>query len=160
MTGFYKKMIGALIGLSRAAYSAPRTPELYDVLSAGLSADEPADEGEIIALTAKAAALKHQFSPNCGICANPCGRTDDYDLSRIETAEPTVRDQKTALLFGLQDLARRYREAPDKEASNLQPAKDLLLDGLCVLGEDYDAETLSLYVKKAAEIVATLQKSS
>ena len=152
----YEKLIGALIGLARAAYSVPRTQELFELLAEGVCAEgETAAEAD--ALRKKISAMKHQFAPNCAVCANPCGRTDDYDFSRIEKADAAVRAEKTALLSGLKSLARRYREAPDKEAADLQPAKDFFLDGLCVLGEDYDAETLSLYVKKATEIVANLQ---
>lgn len=79
--------------------------------------------------TASIRAEKHRLVPKCAICANPCGRTAEYDLKEAETKEErSLISAKRELLSELGELAaeiakacgspegaRLYRLTPDQE---------------------------------------------
>ena len=50
-------------------------------------------------------AEKQRMVPGCAVCAAPCGRTGDYDLSRLWEAGEDIRSLKSLILFGIRGIA-------------------------------------------------------
>ena len=131
-----RELLGCLIGLARTCSNNPPTDETEGLLLAGLHA---ADEAVAMApdrlrsLIDRVKADKIAVSPNCANCASPCGKNDDYDLRRMDAADPAVRAVKERILRGLMACGHQGRMSP------------LVFDALFALAEDWDAETLGWY---------------
>lgn len=128
----YKRLIGELIGLTRATDGNEHliTPSSTEALVACLRCDED-DTASIAQLLGRVEQEKRSMVPNCFVCANPCGRTSAFDLSSLAPGE--VRDLKLQLLEELRHLAK------------VNPAADesLLYRGIVVIGmDDYEREDL------------------
>ena len=131
-----RELLGCLIGLARTCSNNPPTDQTGGLLLAGLhAADEAiALEPELLrALIARVKADKAAVSPNCVHCASPCGKNDDYDMTRIARAEPAIRAVKERILRAL--MRRGHRGRMDK----------LVYDALFALAEDWDEPTLAWY---------------
>ena len=93
-------LLGALVGLARSTSSEPKTENTDAVLNAGLrlaaQPDAPAETLQRMLDITRAE--KHAVAPNCATCAMPCGNTKDYDLTRLRSAAPAVRQRKLRLL--------------------------------------------------------------
>ena len=133
-----RELLGCLIGLARTCSNNPPTDQTDGLLLAGLhAADEAvALEPELLrALIARVKADKAAVSPNCVHCASPCGKNDDYDVARIDQAEPAIRAVKERILRAL--MLRGHRGHMDK----------LVYDALFALAEDWDEATLAWYAE-------------
>ena len=88
-------LLGALVGLARSTSSEPKTENTDAVLNAGLrlaaQPDAPAETLQRMLDITRAE--KHAVAPNCATCAMPCGNTKDYDLTRLRSAAPAVRQR-------------------------------------------------------------------
>lgn len=122
------KLIGAIIGLARATennehlITADTTAIILRILCSDASADTPL-------LLAQVETEKRKLVPNCFECAEPCGRTSDYDLSRLAQEDADIREEKLALLADLHRLAQR---------GNLDEQQiDLLYKALIIMGIEY-----------------------
>lgn len=104
MNDIRNRLMGALIGLARATEGNEHliTPEVTAVVAACLTATDP--EHMTLCLN-RVAEEKRKMVPDCFYCASPCGRTSDYDISRLQTAAPEVRQLKAQLLEDLRRLA-------------------------------------------------------
>ena len=95
-------LLGALVGLARSTSSEPKTENTDAVLNAGLrlaaQPDAPAETLQRMLDITRAE--KHAVAPNCATCAMPCGNTKDYDLTRLRSAAPAVRQRKLRLAPG------------------------------------------------------------
>jgi len=101
-------IFGALIGLAGAATQNGKT-EATDAIVRRALTSAP-DE----AMLERIHAEKFRIAPNCATCAQPCGNTSDYDMSRIDSAAADVKEQKQAILRELKALAARTTgEVPD-----------------------------------------------
>ena len=101
------ELIGALVGLAKATdgQEALITPTATALIVRALNAPvETAGE-----LLRRAAEEKQKIVPNCATCAAPCGRTADYDMETLYTAEPEVREAKLRILAALRSLAADFR---------------------------------------------------
>lgn len=122
-------LYGALISVARASESNPLCMDsTYDVLAGGLAAADacvrhteeqekgtggPAriwNEERSASLadrwTELARAEKHRLVPRCASCANPCGRTEEYDLKEADRTEaPGLVKEKRRLLRELGEFA-------------------------------------------------------
>ena len=123
------KLIGALIGLARATdgsehlINADATRVIIDALLANADPET---------LLLRIGAEKRKMVPDCFICACPCGRTADYDMTRLAAAPEDIRTLKLQILTGLRTLAAG---AGDSE--------HLLYRGLIAIGmEDYGVTEL------------------
>ena len=91
-------LLGALVGLARSTSSEPKTENTDAVLNAGLrlaaQPDAPAETLQRMLDITRAE--KHAVAPNCATCAMPCGNTKDYDLTRLRSAAPAVRQAAAA----------------------------------------------------------------
>lgn len=128
------KLMGALIGLARATdgnehlISQSSTALVIDALSA-----VQADEDTLQTLLVRASDEKRKMVPDCFLCANPCGRTSDFDLKELRHADEEVRTVKLQLLSAIRHLAGK----------NTGYDTGLLYKALVVIGmEDYTAEDL------------------
>lgn len=129
-------LIGALIGIARATDGNEHliTKESTALLLECLAAS-PATEEELNTLLSKINALKRSMVPDCFRCANPCGRTDAYDCSRIDAEPESVRNAKYDILSKLQTLSGKPLD---------RSAEQSLYHWLIALGmEGYSAEELS-----------------
>ncbi len=95
-------LLGALVGLARSTSSEPKTENTDAVLNAGLrlaaQPDAPAETLQRMLDITRAE--KHAVAPNCATCAMPCGNTKDYDLTRLRSAAPAVRQRQAAAAAG------------------------------------------------------------
>ncbi len=136
------RLIGALVGLARATDGNEHliTPDSTAVVLDSLAAN-PSGEEELKDLLARVDEAKKKMVPDCFLCANPCGRTDSYDLSRIDQEEWDVREVKLRILAELRDLYE----------GNIDTDLELLLyRGLIAIGlEGYSAEELYVLFRTA-----------
>lgn len=116
------ELCGALIGVARASESNPLVNDgTYEILLGGLAAagacgdkddavslrDAGTSEENVLRVwTLKAREERHRLVPKCSSCANPCGRTEEYDIRNARLTEPAglVR-KKEDLLKELAGLA-------------------------------------------------------
>lgn len=128
-------LLGALVGLARSTSSEPKTENTDAVLNAGLrlaaQPDAPAETLQRMLDITRAE--KHAVAPNCATCAMPCGNTKDYDLIRLRSAAPAVRQRKLRLLQAVFRLAAQHPDADVQLA---------IYRGLFAFSEDWDEELL------------------
>ena len=113
------RLTGALIGLARSANGSEHliTPSVTRVIVDGLAATLPdnCENGALEALIRRAEAEKREMVPNCFTCAMPCGRTNDYDMWKLHTAEADVRRLKEELLHGIRCMAAKTDRSNEME---------------------------------------------
>ena len=134
-----RELLGCLIGLARTCSNNPPTDETEGLLLAGLHAADEAtalEDERIRALIDRVRADKAAVSPNCVTCALPCGKNEDYDLTRLDQAEPGVRAVKERMLRALIQWGHRGRMSK------------LVFDALFALAEDWDEQTLAWYAEE------------
>lgn len=103
-----KQLTGMLIGMARATDGSDHliTPDSTAVIMECLRAIHAGSEEETIAqLIPKAREAKRRMVPDCFLCANPCGRTSDYDLSDLKLLPSHICQKKMELLRGICQLA-------------------------------------------------------
>ena len=94
---------------------------------------------------------KALLTPNCGACACPCGRTDEYDLGKLWEADEDIRSLKSLILFGLRGMAAYAYHAmvlgyTDEEVNRF------FYEGLFAIGEDWGMEELLPIVMKLGQV--------
>jgi hydroxylamine reductase len=139
-------LTGALIGLSRATYGDTEPDErTWRLLAEGLAAlGGEAEEKALEALTGRVREEKKRLVPRCSVCASPCGRNADYDMSLLTSAPAEVRELKAAILTAAQELAA-------KPGSGGEEAGPLLAKALFAIGEEWDADLLRPILEEAAQ---------
>ena len=162
-------LTGALIGLARAI-DDPTTvsAETWTIMTEGLLATAPdaclddtatstdvhSDDAAIEALIRKVRAEKERLAPGCSQCMAPCGRTADYDMQALWTAEEEVRALKLRILTDLREIAAHIAHAPAQqdEETDVYP---LLYEALFKIGYDESVEALLPTVRKVEETKLT-----
>lgn len=136
---------GALVGLARSTSSEPKTENTDAVLNAGLrlaaQPDAPAETLQRMLDITRAE--KHAVAPNCATCAMPCGNTKDYDLTRLRSAAPAVRQRKLRLLQAVFRLAAQHPDADVQLA---------IYRGLFAFSEDWDEELLDPVIAQTEKL--------
>lgn len=162
-------LTGALIGLARAIDDpATVSDETWTVMTEGLLATAPdaclddtatstdvhSDDAAIEALIRKVNAEKERLAPGCSQCMAPCGRTADYDMQALWTAEEEVRALKLRILTDLREIAAHIAHAPAQqdEETDVYP---LLSEALFKIGYDESVEALLPTVRKVEETKLT-----
>lgn len=152
------ELIGALIGLARAAENnaAERTIKvIYESLALiirDVTAQNDSFTNQIDIIRQERFAL----APMCRECASPCGRTDEYDIKQILSADDEIRALKIQLINSIiqlgynLDYASRYGNLVFK-TDYLNRAGTLLCEGLFLLGYDCDKNTLFGIIKRLNE---------
>ena len=95
------QLTGALIGLARAADGSEHLISYTTtrLIVEGLAALQTRrDEAVMEALLGRIKEEKRRMIPNCFSCASPCGRTSDYDMENLRTADPQIRQLKERIL--------------------------------------------------------------
>lgn len=133
-------IVSALIGLVGACGSNPKTDRTDQLLIRALAAPAGGaalDEAAIQALVEEIHRERDAVSPGCARCSAPCGNTSDYDMGRIDSADPAVRQAKRQVLSALQALAARVRRTGDGAAD-----PDIFYRALAYVGCDMEAAPL------------------
>lgn len=150
------KLTGALIGLAHAAegiedHLTGETDKLVMESLFTTITNANFDDEAIQALIECVHAEKAHLVPNCGDCASSCGRTDDYDMNNLWSAEEDIRSLKSLILFGLRGMsAYAYHAAiagyTDKEVSRF------FYKALSTIGYDLGMEDLLPVVLEVGEV--------
>lgn len=148
------QLTGALIALARASSGQPLTDTAQRIMIEGLfstltnvSFSEDAIRQQLETVRREKAAL----APNCGVCASPCARTEEYDMQALWTADPDIRSLKSLILFGLRGMAAYAYHAmvlgyTDEEINHF------FFEGLFAVGEDWTMEQLLPVVMKVGAV--------
>lgn len=141
------ELLGALVGLARAATSEPKTADTDEVLNAGLclAAQPDASEEKLRRTLAIVRTEKQRVAPGCASCAMPCGNTADYDLALLWNAPEPILSLKLQMLSAAAALARK-RPSGDAQTAVYQV--------LFTLAENWDEELLLPVVQKAQKLCA------
>lgn len=140
------KLTGALIGLARCtdAQNVQLDARAARVMLEGLFAtltNVNFDEKALMNLYDAVEEERRKLSASCEECADPCGRTDDYDMSCLWTAQEDIRSLKSLILFGVRGVA-----AYAYHAMVLGFSSDEIINGICkalfYVGEDLTMEQL------------------
>ena len=104
------KLTGALIGLARAVEGDESlATEMTDKLVVeGLFTtitNVNFNNDTITALTGQIQAEKERLVPNCSDCSSACGRSSNYDMKELWSANEDVRSLKSLILFGIRGMA-------------------------------------------------------
>ena len=162
-------LTGALIGLARAIDDpATVSDETWTVMTEGLLATAPeahlddtatstdvhSDDAAIEALISKVRAEKERLAPGCSQCMAPCGRTADYDMQALWSAEEEVRALKLRILADLREIAAHIAHAPAQqdEKTDVYP---LISEALFKIGYDESVDALLPTVRKVEETKLT-----
>ena len=162
-------LTGALIGLARANDDpATVSDETWTVMTEGLLATAPeahlddtatstdvhSDDAAIEALISKVRAEKERLAPGCSQCMAPCGRTADYDMQALWSAEEEVRALKLRILADLREIAAHIAHAPAQqdEKTDVYP---LISEALFKIGYDESVDALLPTVRKVEETKLT-----
>ncbi len=116
--------------------------------------DAHPDDAAIEALISKVRAEKERLAPGCSQCMAPCGRTADYDMQALWSAEEEVRALKLRILADLREIAAHIAHAPAQqdEKTDVYP---LLYEALFKIGYDESVEALLPTVRKVEETKLT-----
>ena len=148
------QLTGALIGLARAADTNVPTASTHRAVIEGLfttltnvNFNKETVRRQIDMVRREKAAL----TPDCGACACPCGRTDEYDMNFLWEANEDIRSLKSLILFGLRGMAAYAYHAmvlgyTDEEVNRF------FYEGLFAIGEDWGMEELLPIVMKVGQV--------
>ena len=102
IAGLQDKLTGALIGLARTTDGNTQpTENTYKLLIKGLFTtitNVNFNEQTLNALIDEVHAEKEKIVPNCTTCGSPCGRNDDYDMTKVWDADEDIRSLKSLIL--------------------------------------------------------------
>lgn len=148
------ELTGALIGLARAIDDpALASAETWAIMTEGLLATAPdasLSDAALETMIQNVRAEKARLAPGCSSCTAPCGRTADYDMQALWTAEEEVRALKLRILADLREIAAHIAHAPAQqdERGEVYP---LLCEALFKIGYDESTEALMTTVRKIEE---------
>ena len=104
----YEKIISALIGLVGACSQNSKTEHTDGLVIKALARpliDSKATEESLLEMADEIHSEKNAVAPGCAGCSAPCGKTDDYDMKLIYTADEEIRNLKTRILEDLHEFA-------------------------------------------------------
>ena len=159
------ELTGALIGLAGAIDDpAVASAETWTIMTEGLMATAPdaclddtatapdvcLSDAALETLIQNVRAEKARLAPGCSSCTAPCGRTADYDMQALWTAEEEVRALKLRILADLREIAAHIAHAPAQqdERSEVYP---LLCEALFKIGYDESVDALLPTVRKVED---------
>ena len=152
-------LTGALIGLARAIDDpALASAETWTIMTEGLMATAPdacISAAALETMIQSIRAEKARLAPGCSSCTAPCGRTADYDMQALWSAEEEVRALKLRILADLREIAAHIAHAPAQqdEENDVYP---LLSEALFKIGYDESKEALMTTVRKVEEMKPVL----
>ena len=148
------ELTGALIGLARASDGHQTTASTHKAMIEGLFTTLTNVNFNAKTILSQIETVRRErdaLIPGCSGCASPCGRNDEYDMTRLWTDDEDVRSLKSLILFGLKGVAAYAYHAlvlgySDEEVNNF------FYEGLFAVGEDWDMEQLLPVVMKVGEV--------
>lgn len=153
------ELTGALIGLARAIDDpALAYAETWTIMTEGLMAtalDACISDATLETLIQSVRAEKARLAPGCSSCTAPCGRTADYDMQALWTAEEEVRALKLRILADLREIASHIAHAPAQQDEETDVYL-LLYEALFKIGYDESTEALMTTVRKVEEMKPVL----
>lgn len=138
------ELTGALIGLSRATVGTKPTESTYRIMVEGLFTtvtNVNFNPDTLKSLIKQVEAEKEKLVPDCGGCASPCGRNDNYDMKELWNAQEDIRSLKSLILFGLRGMAAYAYHALVLGYTDAE-VTEFFYKGLFAVGEDWDMEQL------------------
>lgn len=120
------ELTGALIGLARAVNGNEDliTDSTNQVVREALAAthDVATSNNNVLSdLLHRVADEKKRIVPDCAVCLNPCGRTENYDMKNLWNAPEDIRALKLQILSDLCSIAQRtcHLEEAHEERQNV-----------------------------------------
>ena len=148
------ELTGALIGLARAADGGTSaeagTCRLFIEGLFTTITNVNFNERTIRDLTERVHAEKARLVPDCSECGSHCGRTDDYDMNLVWTANEDVRSLKSLILFGIRGIAAYAYHAMALGYTDCD-VNSFLASALFAIGEDYGMNELLPIVMEVGE---------
>lgn len=148
------ELTGALIGLARAIDDpAVASAETWTIMTEGLMATAPEaciSDAALETMIQSVRAEKARLAPGCSLCTAPCGRTADYDMQALWTAEEEIRALKLRILADLREIAAHIAHAPAQQDEDAE-VYPLLSEALFKIGYDESTEALMTTVCKVEE---------
>ena len=139
IAGLQDQLTGALVGLARTTDGNTQpTENTYKLLIKGLFTtitNVNFNDVTLKALIDEVHAEKEKLVPLCGECASPCGRNDDYDMTKVWDADEDIRSLKSLILFGVRGMAAYAYHAGVLGYSD-QRVNEFIAKALFAIGED------------------------
>ena len=139
------ELTGALIGLARAADTAPEADgRTWSLMIEGLLAtctSGNSDGAAIRALTGRVRAEKARLVPDCAVCSAPCGRTSDYDMAQLWGGQEDIRSLKLRILLGARCMAA-YAHHAQVLGCRDETVDRFFCKALFSVGEDWNMDEL------------------
>ena len=155
IAGLQDQLTGALIGLARATDGNTHpTEKTYKLLIKGLFTtitNVNFNETTIKALIDEVHAEKEKLVPSCSTCGSPCGRNNDYDMTKVWDADEDIRSLKSLILFGIRGMAA-YAYHAGVLGYYDQRVNEFLAKALFAIGEDWGMDELLPIVLEVGEV--------
>ncbi len=148
------ELTGALIGLARASDGHQTTASTHRAMIEGLFTtltNVNFDAETILAQIETVRRERETLISGCIGCGSPCGRNDEYDMTRLWTDDADIRSLKSLILFGLKGVAAYAYHAMVLGYSD-EEVNHFFYEGLFAVGEDWDMEQLLPVVMKVGEV--------
>ncbi len=148
------ELTGAMVGLARATSAEDEKADAVgELLIEGLFTtvtNVNFNKETLEKLIDRVHAEKQKLVPDCAVCSSVCGRTDDYDMQELWTANEDVRSLKSLILFGVRGMAAYAHHAmvlgyTDKEVNRF------FAKALFAVGEDWGMDELLPIVLEVGE---------
>ena len=147
------ELTGALIGLAKSCGNNPKTENTDRMIIEGLFTtitnvnfnDETLKE-----MIEKVKAEKNKIVPDCSVCQNPCGNTEDYDMNSLWNDNEDIRSLKSLILFGIRGMAAYAYHAMVLGYTS-EEVNSFFYRALSVIGYDMDMELLLPVVLEVGE---------
>jgi len=145
-------LLGALIGLARAISGnedlvTDVTDQLVIQALIALKTEILKESPLLSQLLHAVEDEKKRIVPDCAICCNPCGRTDNYDVEQLRNSADDIRILKYQVLADIQEMAYSLQDrTPSLTPHDLAA---FLYKVLFALGIDYwTAEKWTSYAEE------------
>ena len=146
-------LTGALIGLARAANGAALPKDDAHLMTGALFAtltNVNFAASDIERLTRRVHEATNRLVPNCSCCQSPCGHNDDYDMTRVWSANEDIRSLKSLILFGIRGMAAYAHHAAVLGYED-EALYRFFTKALFAVGEDWGMEELLPIVLEVGE---------
>lgn len=147
------ELTGALIGLAKSCGNNPKTENTDRIIIEGLFTtvtNVSFNDETLRDMIEKVKAEKEKIVPDCSVCKNPCGNTDDYDLKNLWTDNEDIRSLKSLILFGIRGMAAYAYHAMVLGYVS-EEVNAFFYKALSVIGYDMDMELLLPVVLEVGE---------
>ena len=147
------QLTGALIGLARTIDGRQPDHATWRVLIEGLFTtvtNVNFNEETIWEQLRRVHGEKERLAPGCASCADPCGRSNDYDMAELWNAQEDIRSLKSLILFGVRGMAAYAHHAMVLGYTD-EDVNWFLAKALFAVGEDWEMEDLLPVVMEVGE---------